>query len=772
MGKLRWAYLLLMLMLVVVALLTSSGKHWLQTDLTALLPQEKQPDILLQRADALNEAQLNGQVVMLVGATEAENAFAAAKAVAELWRNSGVFAAVDSHINPDLAHIRADAALLAQALLPAAIQQQLREDPAAYFQQRAADLANPFAAPSPLPPDEDWLGFGRFVSAGLTLDGTLQWHADSGMLYSESADGHTWVWLRGRLPTQQTVTASPAALLPLMQHSRAVAATYDADALQAGGALFAATAKAAAERESRLMSITGLALTFALLLWVFRSLRVLALLLPLAAGLLTGLAATLLLLGEIHALALVIGTSLVGMLVDFPLHWLAPAACGAHHPRSWQAAASMRHVLPTFTVSLAITVLGYILLWFTPLPVLRQTAVFSAAALIGAFGATVLWLPPLFARYRPRKNGFARISARLYRLTGCLKPRLRHPLCVAAALLLAAGGLWRSDGRDDIHLWVSLPPTLVAEAEHIGRISGTDFSGQFLLVEAPDADTLLQRSAAVRRMLAPLQTQQALAGVQGLDQWLHDSEQQAALGHTLRQLAAQPQHWQALRDLGVPDETVRQALLAAAERPAVSLERSLATGLAEAWRPLYLGEVAPGRLAAMLRLQGLRDAAAVQTAVAGLAGVHWVDKRAHLNHLFQQTRNQAAWLKLASFVLAWLLLWRLFGLRPGSRIVAVPLLAALAAASVLGWLGLPLSLFALFGLLLASAIGVDYAVYARSAPHPPTVRLGGMLLAALTTGISFALLGMSSTPAVAAFGLSVTLGVIFNLWLASWLLEA
>ena len=49
----------------------------------------------------------------------------------------------------------------------------------------------------------------------------------------------------------------------------------------------------------------------------------------------------------------------------------------------------MKHVLPSFAVSLMITVLGYALLWFTPLAVLRQTAVFSGFALLGAFGATV-----------------------------------------------------------------------------------------------------------------------------------------------------------------------------------------------------------------------------------------------------------------------------------------------------------------------------------------------------------------------------------------------
>ena len=70
----------------------------------------------------------------------------------------------------------------------------------------------------------------------------------------------------------------------------------------------------------------------------------------------------------------------------------------------------MKHVLPSFAVSLTITVLGYALLWFTPLPVLRQTAVFSGFALFGAFGATVLWLPPLFRRYRAKNRAFCRIN--------------------------------------------------------------------------------------------------------------------------------------------------------------------------------------------------------------------------------------------------------------------------------------------------------------------------------------------------------------------------
>ena len=46
-----------------------------------------------------------------------------------------------------------------------------------------------------------------------------------------------------------------------------------------------------------------------------------------------------------------------------------------------------------------------------------------------------------------------------------------------------------------------------------------------------------------------------------------------------------------------------------------------------------------------------------------------------------------------------------------------------------------------------------------------------MLLAAATPAISFALLALSGTPAVAAFGITVTVGVVFNIWLAGALLK-
>ncbi|MBF0804402.1 MMPL family transporter [Neisseria sp. 19428wB4_WF04] len=774
-STLRYGYaaFILLLIPVLAGMLAAGGR--LQTDLTALLPHAQQPDALLRAADKAVQAQADTRVVLLAGSSDAEKAFQTAAEIAGQWRSSGVFAAVESHIEPDLAALRADMQRLGAAALPRPQRRLLFEEPQRYFQERAESLLNPFAAPTLLPPEQDWLGFSRFAQEQAQTQSRLQWHSGNGMLFTEEG-GKTWVWLSGRLPEGNT--AGSAGLLALMQQSRRTAEAAGVETLSTGGALFAAAAKEAAERESRLMGSAGLLLTFGLLLRVFRTARVFWLLLPLAAGLAAGLAAVLAVFGEIHMLTIVVGTSLVGVLVDFPLHWLAGSVFGAagrsgfSDGRVWQAHPAMRRVLPAFTVSLLITAAGYALLWFTPLPVLRQTAVFSGFALLGAFAATVLWLPPLFARYRPRSVPFAGLveqaGAYSRRIGGRLK---RRGWRLAGGLLLAAG-LWRSDWHDDIRQWIDIPPKMLAQAQQIGRLAGADFSGSYLVAEAGSEDGLLQKNAEIRRALQPLLRQQKISGIQSLEQWLPPAAEQQKLKNRLRELAELPDTWQPLQAAGVPRQAVRRALNQAAGMPAATLSDGLKPATAEAGRQLYLGEAAPGRFASIVRLHGLNDAQAVQTALQGLEGAHWVDRRGSLNRLFAQTRNQALWLKLASYSLAALLLWRILGLRRGLRVLAVPLASAAATVAVLGWLGVPVGLFAVFGLLLVSAVGTDYAVYAAAAAHSPPARLGGLLLAALTTGISFTLLGMSGTPAVAAFGLTVAVGTAFNLWLAGRLSDS
>lgn len=303
----------------------------IQTGLDALLPAAAY-DAVMRAADAAHERQLNGQIVLAAGADTPEAAFAAAAHIAGQWRQSGIFAAVDAAVAPDVAQLRESAQALGLATLPPEQIRLLHDAPQDYFRQRAEDALNPFAA-TLLPLEQDWLGFARFVETRPAAF-KVQWQPDNGMLFSEHG-GKTWVWLRARLPERHDA----AALQQLIAQTRAFAAQNGQQVLAGGGALFAAEAKTRAESESLWLSVCGLTFTVCLLWASVRNRRAAWLLLPVGAGMVCGLAAVCAVFGKVHMLTIVIGTGLIGVLVDFPCTGSRPR-CSAAHGRRTRACAA------------------------------------------------------------------------------------------------------------------------------------------------------------------------------------------------------------------------------------------------------------------------------------------------------------------------------------------------------------------------------------------------------------------------------------------------
>ncbi|MDO5685874.1 MAG: hypothetical protein Q4G42_00515 [Neisseria sp.] len=762
---LRAAYLLLLILLTAWLGLRLGSGQAIETDLTALLPADASLSATEQQAIARNDIALNRQIILLVGADTPQHAMQTAAAIAQQWRDSGLFSTVRESIQPDLAQLENELATLNLALLPETTRQQLMHQPAAFFAQRAAEITNPFAA-SFIAPDRDWLGFSTQALSALHFSDTIQRDPTSGMLLLHE-ENMTWVLLNATLPEDNGIINAPPELLPLLHAGENFARSQQAQTLMTGGAIFAAEGRAAGERESRIMSTAGMVLTTLLLLSVFKSLRFLSLFVPLAAGLLMGMAATVAWFGQIHILTLVIGTSLVGVLIDFPLHWLSKAVAP-----DWRAEPAMRRIVPTFVISLLITVSGYLVLLVTPLPILRQSAIFSATSLFGAFLCTVLILPLFFRTTQVTVSPlFLRGVNALFESCFRLKKSLLRPVVLLSFVLILLFGLWRGNWQDDIRDWISTPQAWLQQALAIGQKTDMMPAGQFLLIEGDDSDALVRTHRQVASALDTLQAAGTLDGYLALNRWIAPQAQQQQTRQALLALSDRPDTWQALRDVGIPDAAIREALHTAAARPLLSLEDSLHTAPAEPYRALWLGTSSSGQALSMVRLFGVHDTAALSAMSEKMPDVHFIDQRARLNHLFHDTRDEAIVLKLASYLFAFVLLAYFFKASGSLKILSVPIFAAAMTLAVLGIIGETVTLFSVFGLLLVTAIGVDYAVYANSAHIGRIEKRCGITLSALTTMISFSLLALSSTPAIAGFGMSVALGVLFNALWTAWLFD-
>ncbi|MDT8907763.1 MULTISPECIES: MMPL family transporter [Pseudomonas] len=757
--KLPWLFLALLL-----AVLALAGWQWrngapLSANLMELVPGTT-PDALELIAERRMQEPLNREVLVLVGHHDRQQAIALAQTLGQQWQASGLFDKVQWTLQADLSALRTQLLNGRLAMLSATDRQQLIDHPQAFIQQRVQALFDPFSGFSLVPSQDDWLGLTGRIQNSQPQHGAITLDVSSGALIAE-ADGKHWVLLRARTHGDAFDMNLPLQVAQLLQRSRDQASQAQGQLLAASGLLYAANGQQQASREITWVGGGATVGILLLLLLAFRNLRVWLAFVPVLVGMLFGAVACVALFGRIHVMTLVLGSSLIGVAVDYPLHYLSKS----WSLKPWHSWPALRLTLPGLSLSLATTCIGYLALAWTPFPALTQIAIFSAAGLAGAYLAAVCLLPALLngAELRPAQWPL-RLCEHLLQARAALLARVCTPILLVLLLIFCAGGLWHLSTKNDIRQWIGTPQHLTDEAQVIARITGFQPTSQFFLIRADDQAQLLERQTALNERLDQLIGLNKLQGYLSLNQLVSPPAEQQKVREALARL---PAFWQPLLDLGVPVSALQAELAQLQALPVTDIGTALTGPLAEPYRTLWLGPTAQG-VAAVVSLQGLNDAALLRVQAVDLPGVHLVDRLGDLNRVFAATQISAAELKLASCVLIVLLLIWPFGVGAALRIVALPLLAAMCSLASLGWLGQPLTLFSLFGLLLVTAIGVDYAILMRERIGGAAVSLLGTLLAAVTTWLSFGLLALSSTPAVSNFGLAVSLGLAFSFLLAPW----
>ncbi|MDD1008626.1 hypothetical protein M5G27_14225 [Pseudomonas shahriarae] len=757
--KLPWLFLILLLAVVALA-----GWQWrdgapLSANLMELVPGTD-PDALELRAEQRMQEPLNREMLVLVGHADRQQAVAMAQTLGEQWQASGLFEKVQWNLQADLPALRTQLLQGRLAMLSANDRQLLIEHPDAFIQQRVQALFDPFSGFSLVPSQDDWLGLTARIQNSQPQHGAVQLDIGSGALVAD-AEGKSWVLLRARTTGNAFDMNLPLQVADLLKHSRDQAAQSDVQLLAASGLLYAASGQQQATREMTWVGGGATVGILLLLLLAFRRWRVLLAFVPVLVGMLFGAVACVALFGHMHVMTLVLGSSLIGVAVDYPLHYLSKS----WSLKPWRSWPALRLTLPGLTLSLITSAIGYLALAWTPFPALTQIAVFSAAGLLGAYLSAVCLLPALLKNVELRPAQWPlHLAKRLINLREKLLERICTPILLALLIAFCVGGLVQLQSKNDIRQWVGAPQQLTDEAQTIARITGYQPTSQFFLVRAANQQELLARQAALSERLEQLVNLDKLQGFLALDQLVSPPSQQEQVRQALNKL---PQFWQPLLDLGVPVTALQNELQQLQRLSFEDIDAALVGPLGEPYRTLWLGSTEEG-VAAITSLQGLNNSSLLRVQALDLPGVVLVDRLGELNSVFAATQISAAELKLASCVLIVLVLILPFGLGGALRIVTLPLLAALCSLASLGWLGQPLTLFSLFGLLLVTAISVDYAILMREQVGGAAVSLLGTLLAAVTTWLSFGLLAVSSTPAVSNFGLSVSLGLAFSFMLAPW----
>ena len=535
-----------------------------------------------------------------------------------------------------------------------------------------------------------------------------------------------------------------------------------------GSGVFAVAIRDRTKRELTVLSVAASLAVILLLLLAVRSIAVVGVFgVLLATSVGAGAVAVQLAFGEIHAITLTFGATLMGLAIDYPLHVLAHT-----HGRASTAAAA-EHVGPTLRLSAFTTAAAFLPFAFSSFPALAQLGVMSIVGLLVA-AAISRWVLPLVL-----SGGRALAIPTL--LTTSVFERLAKPraaFAVGAILLLGAGiaatVLTRPVWQDDLTRLSPLPRQQIRLDQSIRSALGAPNPRLMVLLRGSSAEQVLRASEAASRHLAALRADGALRGFIAPSRYLPSAAEQVRRQGRLPDADVLRRSLKAAQT-GLPfrpdafQPFVRD--VEAARRGPVADRASTRGTLIESRLDPLLFKVGDRwfGLVPLVGIQGAADRIAASKPLRSI-GAKLIDLKAQADALARNYRIETLVLLGISGLLVIAAL--AVGRRRLSDVAAVflpVLLSVGATGAVLVLTGAALSVFHLMSLFVVAGIGLDYALFLRqhrgSDDRDNTRR--SVLLCGLTTIAVYSILATSAMPILQGIGLTIAAGTGFVVVFAS-----
>lgn len=555
-----------------------------------------------------------------------------------------------------------------------------------------------------------------------------------------------------------------------MQH---IQSAFDeaAKRLQASGArvrmtgpgVFSVQSRASIHDDAWRLSLIATLLVASMLLFLYRSPRVLALgLFPVVSGALAGVAAVSLGFGSVHGITLGFGVTLIGECVDYAIYLFTQIE------RDGTPQRTMQRIWPTLRLGVLTSICGFSALLFSGFTGLAQLGLFSIAGLLVAVSTTRWVLPQLLP------PGFSVHAST--RLSGAVMTAVRHAprARIALAMLVVAALSLLFMKRDE--LWndslASMSPVsneLQALDQQLRNDMGAPDVRYMLVLNADDQERVLQRGEEIAAILHKQVEKGVLEGFDTppLPSQRAQSVHQAALPEsaTLRSnldIALRDLPFRRATFADFPQEIERakqQALLDRAALQGSNLGLKLDSFLLQHDSGWVL----------MLPLRGVKDAGRIEQSIRHATETSFIllDMKRESEQMLHDYRREASKYALLGALAIVALLF--VSLRSPRRVfdVSLPLLTAVivvTAGLLIG--GHALSIFHLIGLLLVVAVGSNYALFFDHrciSVQDKERTVTSLLFANASTVLGFGLLSFSQSTVLNAIGSTVAVGAMLSL---------
>jgi len=517
------------------------------------------------------------------------------------------------------------------------------------------------------------------------------------------------------------------------------------------------------------ISAVSISVVFGFFLLVFHSLRQLfiAIIVPLG-GFAVAMAAAVTSSAPVHGVTIGFGFVLIGVAIDYPIHLMNHYSLRKNDttPRE-----SLKRIRGSLLFSGLTTTLAFSSLCLSDFPGLAEMGRFGAIGVPAALLLTILCLPaflsgPVVATPVQRwlVTGFAR-------LVGWLRLRRGAAIIVLVCFVtIAFSGIARLRWDDDPSSLLVTDPAIHAESERARRWI-TDFDGgRFVVGFAQNAEGAVALNSRIHHRLRRVIEAGELEGVGSLHAFLWPETLQRA---NLKAFRETPDLGDRI-DRAFSRNGFRRGAFASFESsiaepasPPLRIEDIEASPLARVLDSLVELD---GRWAVLTFLRGVRSGSAIESALDGMEGVHYLDQQEIVSDVYERYRRSTTWMVMIGAVVVLLVLMARY--RSFRRALLAFLPAALGVSCTLGLFGLfgvAVNVASAVSLLVVLGMGVDYGIFAVDSTGETEregVYLSSLFVSCVTSVFVFGVLSLSEQPVLRGIGLTTAIGVLLALALS------
>lgn len=470
--------------------------------------------------------------------------------------------------------------------------------------------------------------------------------------------------------------------------------------------------------EINLICILSSLFIIGLIYFYFRSLKpLLPIAVTIGAGIWAGFLVTSLIFPTVHILTFVFSTTLIGICVDYTLHFFVS------HEKDTSCDEVIKEIFKSLSVSLLTTASAFVVMLFSNFILLKQIAVFTVTGLATVYLFVILFYP-LFCTniYNPAHIKHFSIPE-----------KFNKPIMIAAGIIIAVG-LFRIHFDDNIkNMYVPPKHLLNAEKLQSELIKSNEMMSIFV-IEGKNLQELLEKEESITYELSKDNIE-----FQSLSKYLPSLKRQKSVQNLKKEL-----YLKRLNDYAVflPSDKRREVIDEALTPYPLNYNIKF-----EALKNNFLINENTSIVAAFGYEGG------------EINGSRVINFQKDISSQIKKCRIICLSLLLPIFAILYLLLAKIYDFKSAGKIVLPSILAGGVSLGLLGIFNQPVNLFHIIAVFLIIGFGLDYSVF----------RFGGakksadaVLISCLTSVFSFTLLALTGFKLISSLGIILAIGLLFS----------